>query len=205
MFEEYDAVTRLYGYGETKEQALQELQFYILRDDITRDQEWVTRKEKLHSWCPTDNSLVFTGITAIVYENGMLTNTKTGISAPLRNEPLEHFITLYYLLNKEITYADFCITYSESINRFFSCISNNAGQVKDFPVCKPGILSRNCKAVHLISDRALVAELNNSSSVVVSDFNQILEIPVPIGVPVMNIVAYGFSKLGFLFNGVNLI
>ena len=205
MYTEYDAKLRLYGYGQTQEEALQELKFYILREDINRDEACVKRRESMKSWCPTDNCIQFTGIAAIVYKDGNLINTKTGRSVKLKDEPLSQFITLYYLLDKEITFEDFCITYADTIDEFFSNISPNSGRLRDFPVCKPGSFLNDVKAMHAIDKILAVAELKSSSSIVITDYRKMIELPIPIGVPMKNILAYALAKLGLLFDGEHIL
>lgn len=201
MFREYDAKMRVYGYGTTREEAISELAFNKLKRDINVDSNWVERRKQLHSWCPTDTSIYFTGITSVLYTNGTLINTTTGQSVALKDEPLSQFISLYYLLNHEVSFADFCITYSKTIDEFFDVVAPNSWHIKDFPDFKPGNLSNDITILHQIDNRAFVGENTEHTLLVCSNYTDIIEVDVPIGVPIRNMVAYGLAKLGFIYNG----
>ena len=205
MFREYDAQMHIYGYGNTEEEAISELAFNKLKRDITVDKDWVERRKLLHSWCPTPNSIYFTGVTSVIYNNGTLTNTNTGKSVVVKDEPLSQFISLYYVLNREVSFADFCITYSKTIDEFFKGIAPNSWSMKDFPDFKPGELSSDITILHKIDNRAFVGESTNHNVLVCSNYKDLIEVDVPIGVPVKNMVAYGLAKLGYLYNGEVLV
>lgn len=204
MITAFDAKSRTYGYGITNEEAQKELHFNMLRKDITLDPVWVERRKSMHSWCPMPNILHLDGITSIIAANGTLTNTANSKSVVLRNEPLAQFVSLYYLLGGVISFEDFCITYADSIDDFFAKVAPEVGRLGDLPPIKPGSTSAVSNA-HYIDDIAFVAEVNNSSEIIMSDFSQIISVEVPLGVSYDAILAYGFAKLNKRFNGEVLL
>lgn len=204
MITAYDSQSHVYGYGNTKQEAEEDLQFNILRRDITRDSAWVERRKQMHSWCPTPNLLHLDGITSIVASNGTLTNTSTGESVVLKNEPLAQFSSLYYLIGDTISFADFCITYAATIDEFFGRVAPRIGHLGDLPPIRPGTTTAATNA-HYIDDVAFVAEVANSNEILISDYNKILAIEVPLGVSYDSIIAYGFAKLHKRYNGEVLI
>lgn len=200
MVKAFDAKTSTYGYGNTDYEAKQDLKFNILRKDITADPNWVKRREDMHSWCPMPNILHIDGITSIVAANGTLTNTATGKSVVLKDEPLAQFISLYFLVGDVISFSDFSITYADTIDMFFGSVAPEVGHLGDLPPIKPGSTSA-ARNVHYIEDIAFVAEVDNSSEILISDFNKLISVEVPLGVSYDAIIAYGFAKLGKRYNG----
>ncbi len=204
MITAFDAKSSTYGYGLTKEEAQRELEFNRLRKDISSNNDWVIRRQKMHSWCPMPHIMHIDGITSIVADNGTLTNTATNKSVALRNEPLSQFISLFYLLGDAVSFEDFCITYAETIDTFFSRVAPEVGHLGDLPPIKPGSTS-DVSDVHYIGHIAFVAEVVNSSDIVISNNKKMIKVEVPLGVSYDAVLAYGFAKLNMRYNGQTLL
>lgn len=204
MITAFDAKSSTYGYGNTNDEAQEDLKFNMLRKDINVDPEWVQRREMMHSWCPMPNILHLDGITSVIAANGTLTNTATKKSVALRKEPLAQFVSLYYLLGESIPFADFCITYADTIDTFFSRVAPEVGHLRDLPPIKPGSTAA-ARDVHYIRDVAFVAEGATTREIVISDYKKIISVEVPLGVSYDAIIAYGFAKLNKRYNGDILV
>lgn len=197
MHEKFNSKYRIWGYGDSEEEALSELKINIAREDITADDDWMKRRELLHSWCPFPNVLHIDGVTSIIAENGKLTDTVSKESVGIVNEPLSQFITLYKLLHNKVTYLDFIITYAESIDTFFENIAPNVGSMRDFPATKPGVFN-NIRCIHYIHRSLFVGEGNDGRLTVTCE-NNALSVDMPVGVNPHSLIAYCYAKMGHCY------
>lgn len=123
------------GFGATKEEAMQDLHLNLCRESIENDTtgEFTKRRDELYAWLPKPNMLHVNGIGCITYNDGVLTNTKTGKSIQVN----QHGGTMYYylanILGKDISYTDITVSLQKEFDTLFQSISPEFTLIKDMP------------------------------------------------------------------------
>lgn len=133
MIKLQDYKTKIVGYGIDKEEAAAELMFNLIRNNITLSKEYMRRRNEIFAWLPLPNVLSIKGKTTIVYKDGTLQDTVTGEIIQVQPLPLSHYLYLYYLLGRYLSFEDFTITIAEEVNKFLNNISPDFGNIDDFP------------------------------------------------------------------------
>ncbi len=197
MIKEYDAKSKVYGYGSNKLEAKYELQFNIARIVGLTD-KWMKKRDEIYSWLPLNNMLSIKGLCSIIYEDHKLINTSNGANLYLEKEPLSHYTYLYYLLAPYVTFEDFTLTISAEVDLFLHNISSSFGNMSDFPITMPGNLS-DAVDQKFIGDLGFWCRTHNNT-IIVCNFKSVLEVPLLHNVPEHCIVSYGFAKMGIAYS-----
>lgn len=123
------------GFGLTRELAERDLQLNKLRHDITLDTtgEFLKRREQLSPWLPKPNMLHMNEIGCLVYENGILYNTKTGIRLNVTRKGNAVFYYLAKLVGTDLSYTDIIVSARPELDRFFQNISPEFKPIEKAP------------------------------------------------------------------------
>lgn len=201
MFTKFDSKSRMMGFGNTEEEAIEELNFNKARVSIKNDETgyYAKRREELFSWMPLPTLLAIRSIGSIVYSDGCLENTVTQKRIKIQPKPLAHYLYLYSILDGKVSFNDFTITMSKEVNKFLSNISPEFGTLDEFPYVKPGDLV-DATDIHYLSCGGFICDTRNGSILVCND-QRTLSIDLIDGVDKECLIAYGLAKLGIGYNG----
>lgn len=205
MYTEYSRERRVFGFGETAQEAKDELIFNIARQDLRNDAsgKYQRRREELYTWLPLPSILSIRNVTAITYDGAFLTNNKTGDQILIKHKRMSHYLYLYNLIGSEVSFEDFTIAMGREVDEFLANISPEFGKLDEFPYTKPGEM-RDAISVTNYPHKCFVCETKQGNEVLVCDGNKVLSIMVPDGVERECIIAYGFAKLNVLYDGLEV-
>jgi len=190
------------GFGATQEEAVADCQMYIARacieDDVT--DIYKRRREELHAWLPLPNLLSIKGVACLKYEDGFITNLKTGEQIYCTPYPYAQYLYLYPLLGHDLSFTDFTIAVKREIDIFLNNISTTYGKLDDFPQIKPGDLMKAVSVEHL-NQACFYARTNTQGELLVCNGSQVVSVEMGEEVHESCILAYAFSKLGLIYDG----
>lgn len=203
MFSKFDAKTKTVGFGNTEEEALTELEFNKIRNDIRNDTTgyYLKRRRELFSWMPLPTLLAIKSIGSVSYRNGIIENTKTHRQLKVEPKALAHYLYLYYILDGAVSFDDFTITMSKEVNKFLNNISPIFGTLDDFPYTKPGDLS-DAINIHYLTKGGFVCD-TKTNSILVCNGQRVLSIDLIDSVDKNCLIAYGLAKLGIAYSGAD--
>ena len=205
MHTDYSSKFKVVGFGRTPEEAKEELAFNIARQNLDNDPTGIykKRREQLYSWLPLPNILSIREVLAISYENGFLRNNKTGEQLYIRPTKLAHYLFLFNLMGNDISFSDFTLVIGKEIDNFLANISPIFGKLDDFPYCKPGDMMDAINVTNY-SHGCFSCDTKQGSEVLVCDGTKVLSIEIPEDVDKACIIAYGFAKMGIMFDGTEV-
>lgn len=193
-----DKKTQIVGFGETSEEAAYSLHYNMARRNLDNDVTGIYRErhEILHPWQPLPNMLQICGVGNITRTGNIFTNTRTGVSLPMSSDPMSHYITLYFLLDGQLSFDDFSVSIAREVDTF---LGDGFDSLDDFPYFKPVDL-RNLTAMHCVTDDISVAE-TSMRTLIFTRNRKSLEIDLVDSIDPQSLLAYGLARLGVLYNG----
>ncbi|MDR1523216.1 MAG: hypothetical protein LBS29_04630 [Endomicrobium sp.] len=202
MYSKIDSVHNIIGFGETADEALVELQFNKARRNIAYDDTEVFKKlrQKIFSWLPTPNVLSIAGCTALIYREGWIRDLRNGNCVEANKGKLSHYSTMFRLLGWYLSFIEFTLAVGEEVDDFLSNISNDFGKLDDFPYIKPGDI-KELVTVTNYPNGYFYCTTRDKNELLISDSKKVLSVEIPFGIDKENMLAYGFAKLGGIYDG----
>lgn len=197
-----DRDTKICGFGLTEEEAISSMKFNIERSGRL-SQERLQRRKDIHAWLPMPTLLQIKGVAAVHYNDGRLTNLRTGQSVRVRVTPMAHYKYLFSVLGGALSYEDFTLTLQQEINQFFRNISETFLELNDFPYIKP-VENFQIKAFHdtVIPELSFIETKDNS--IVLSYKDRMVTVDKMPGVESSSLMAYLLASVGFTYDGKDI-
>lgn len=133
------------GFGLTAEEAQRDWYINRCRESLEDDTEklYAARRNELGAWIPCNGVLHISGVGCLMYQNGLLSESKSGRTVRISRKGYSIYTYLSELFGDRLSYEDIAVCVQDEVSAFFRGISEEFYPLREYPAVK--VAERNAQ------------------------------------------------------------